>query len=264
MDFPAVNNDILDYLNMNEQEKIRCVKTDLRENENEFIFCMDNHLPLLIHKNLNLEFVYVPGGNYFRGFTEENQENAEKIDEYINANYEEMRPVFSVKVPSFLVTRTPILNRFCLDDKEDYYPYFCNYECVADIVDKTKLRIPSETEWEYFARAGSDTLFPFGNQLLPENELSNWMRLDFSDLSKSYFNALGIYGLFTGEWTSDYYRMNYNDGAEILSCRTIRGGGAVFWPWQAQEWVWCMSAMRMPSENLIDNSCSFRLIFDIN
>ena len=249
---------------MNEQEKKRYITKILGEKIDEFILDTDNDLPLLIHKKWNLEFVYVPAGSYLRGFTEMNQENAEKISGIVNANYEEMRPVYSVNVKDFLVTRTPILNKFRLVGKEDYYPCYCSYECAAKIANKTKMRLPSETEWEYFARAGSNTLFPFGNQMLQEKDLVKWMNLDFSNLSETSYNALGIYGLFTGEWTSDLYRMNYSDGAEMLSCRTIRGGGAIFWPWQDQEWVWCMSAMRMPSDDLIDNVCAFRLVFDIN
>jgi len=43
----------------------------------------------------------------------------------------------------------------------------------------------------------------------------------------------------------------------------VRGGGSQFWPWQDEEWIWCASAMRMPSSGLFDGRCGFRLAHDL-
>lgn len=70
-----------------------------------------------------------------------------------------------------------------------------------------------------------------------------------------------MYGIYTGEWCSDYYKKNHC--SENAQGFVIKGGGAYFWPWQADEWIWCMSAMRMSSEGLIDGECGFRLVYDL-
>ena len=49
------------------------------------------------------------------------------------------------------------------------------------------------------------------------------------------------FGIYTGDWCSDYYKTS---DCELEDKEyVIRGGGAYFWPWQADEWIWCMSAM---------------------
>lgn len=265
MDIPAIEESIQSYLKLNEIEKIQHIKKRLGTKRKEFVFSSYNGIPILIHKKYNLEFVYIPGGRYIKGFTAENQQAAEKISRIVNANYDEMRPVSMEMVGSFLITRTPVLNNFINSDCSENrnIPLYCSFEDADEIARQIKMRLPSESEWEYFVRAGKETLFPFGDELLQENELEKWMELDFEDLSKIKSNDLGVYGLFVGEWTSDYFRTNYSSDADILKSRSIRGGGAFFWPWQDQEWVWCMSAMRMPSDDLIDDCCAFRVVFDI-
>lgn len=265
MDISTIENSIKTYIKLSEKEKKRQVIEILGERAREFSVSMSNGIPVLSHKEYGLQFIYVPGGEFLRGFTNENQEAAEKISKIVNVNYSEMRPVKIERVSSFLITRTPILNSLknIGSKKDSYVPLYCNYQEAESIAKRMKMRLPSETEWEYCVRAGGDTLFPFGNELLAENELEKWMTQDFYDLQKSKSNKLGIYGLFTGEWTCDVFQTDYKEQTDGLTNRVIRGGGAYFWPWQDQEWVWCMSAMRMPSCDLVDNQCAFRLVFDI-
>ena len=66
----------------------------------------------------------------------------------------------------------------------------------------------------------------------------------------------------SGEWCGDYYKKNNRSLA--TDDFVIKGGGAYFWPWQSDEWIWCMSAMRMSSDGLIDGECGFRLVYDLN
>jgi len=244
-------------------EKIDCIKKSIGKKQEEFDFEEQKNIPVLIHKRSGLEFVFVPGGNYWMGLSEENQRAAEKISPIVNANYEEMRPVREVSVSSFLVTRTPVLNEYInKNEKDGKSPFYCSYSEAEKIAKMSGMRLLKEAEWEYLARSGKRTLFPFGDELPEEKELEKWMIQDFSDLSNYNCNCLGIYGLFTGEWTSDFYKITYDEKSSVLPCRVIRGGGAYFWPWQDEEWVWCISAMRMPSDGLIDDECTFRLVYE--
>lgn len=264
MDISTVENAIKTYIKLSGNEKRKKVKEVLGERAKEFSISMSDGIPILSHNEYGLQFVYVPGGEFIRGFTNENQKAAEKISKVVNANYSEMRPVKLESVSSFLITRTPILN-FIKDPETEasYVPLYCDYQEAESIAKRMKMRLPSETEWEYCVRAGSDTLFPFGDELPEENELERWMTQDFYDLQKSKSNELGIYGLFTGEWTCDVFQTDFRAQTYGLTSKVIRGGGAYFWPWQDQEWVWCMSAMRMPSSDLVDNKCAFRLVFGL-
>lgn len=265
MDISTIGNSIKIYIALSGKEKREKIEEILGERVREFSISMSNDIPILSHKKYGLQFVYVPGGEFLRGFTKENQKAAEKLSSVVNANYDEMRPAKLERVSPFLITRTPILNSLKNIEsiKDKYFPIYCDYEEAERIAKQMEMRLPHETEWEYCVRAGSDTLFPFGNELLTESELEKWMTHDFHDLHKSKSNELGIYGLFTGEWTCDVFQVDFSSQTDDLASKAIRGGGAYFWPWQDQEWVWCMSAMRMPSDDLIDNQCAFRLVYDI-
>ena len=222
-----------------------------------------NYLPY------NLDFVYIPEGIYDKGLSSEERKQAREINEEILFEKDEMELLKRIHVSDFLVTRTPILNKFVqkyidfefYKDEENFAAYL-KKEDVDILCKQLNLRLPSEVEWEYFVRAGSQDLFSFGKQLPSENELEKWLAFDFSDLSCVNSNKFGIYGIYVGEWCSDFYKKNsYSSQYEGF---VIKGGGAYFWPWQADEWIWCMSAMRMSSNGLIDGECGFRLVYDLS
>lgn len=233
-------------------------------------------LPTFIHRQSGLEFSYIPGGDFEMGFSEKEEFAAKHICDTIQANLDEMRPVTNVKVQSFLISRYPILN--CIanqflrsdnpepdNDKFLYSPAYLSRKQAEEVAEKLGCRLPYEKEWEYACRAETQTLFVFGDSFPEEKELERWLSWDFSETAKLAANPFGLYGMFVGEWCMDKYRLSYDEFAKIEDgSYVIRGGGSLFWPWQDQEWVWCMSAMRMPSKDLIDNTCGLRLVFDLN
>lgn len=103
-----------------------------------------------------------------------------------------------------------------------------------------RYRLPSEAEWEYAARAGSDSMFHWGNHT--GDNLSNCLNCDELKPNEkgpvkvgSYSgNAFGLYDMHgnVSEWTGDCWNPAYNgapyDGKMWLSgdCsrRVIRGG----------------------------------------
>ncbi len=95
-------------------------------------------------------------------------------------------------------------------------------------------RLPSESEWEYAARAGSTTVYPWGDYVT-----SQWANYKASDQGLkevgSYpANAFGLYDMHGNieEWVQDCYNVGYqgapDDGKAWMSgrcdARMKRGG----------------------------------------
>lgn len=104
--------------------------------------------------------------------------------------------------------------------------------------------LPTEREWEHICRAGTNTLFWFGDDLPQDDNLQRILGLE-----KPYaLNAFGVACLFFGEWCDDHWSPDHESAAIPSMGFVIKGGSAQFWPWQEEsEWAGCASAYRMPS-----------------
>ncbi len=131
------------------------------------------------------------------------------------------------------MTRTPILysfvNKYIKKDYvygEDFFVAYLKKDEVDILCQHLRLRLPTETEWEYSVRAGSTDLFTFGKRLPDEEQLGKWLSFDFSDLESLNCNDFGLYGIYTGEWCGDHYKKN--DNSSETRDFVIKGGGAYF------------------------------------
>ena len=133
-------------------------------------------------------------------------------------------------LPSNFKGRTLPVEQVSWDDTQDF---------VRKLSEKTgkNYRLPSEAEWEYAARAGSQTIYYFGDS---ENESSRyaWSYSNSGNtthpVGEKLPNAFGLYDMLGNvwEWTADCRNGNYNgaptDGAVWASgdCRqrVLRGG----------------------------------------
>ncbi|WP_375448815.1 formylglycine-generating enzyme family protein [uncultured Nostoc sp.] len=207
---------------------------------------------------VELEMIAIPDGIFFMGSSEEK-----------NANRSEF-PQHRVSVNSFFIGKYPITQKqwkavACLPEinrplvvdcskfKGDSYPV--EQVCWDDAVEfcdrlsqKTNrdYRLPSEAEWEYACRAGTTTLFHFGDIITPE--LANYQDYKAPKSSREVFhnqttpvdnfkfpNLLGLYDMhgLVWEWCMDHWHDSYNkapnDGKAWVNnrdnqLRVIRGG----------------------------------------
>lgn len=223
-------------------------------------------------KEINLEMVQIPGGTFMMGSPE---------DELERRTNEE--PQHEVSVPSFFMGRYPITQaqwRFVANlpqverelnpdpsrfkgenrpaERVSWYDAveFCKR---LEVYTHRPYRLPSEAEWEYACRAGTDTPFSFGEMITAE--LANYRGTStYNDGPKgedrkettpvNHFEVANAFGLCDMhgnvlEWCADDYHGTYEDapkdGSAWISSgkrKILRGGS---WDGDPRD---CRSAFR--------------------
>lgn len=195
-----------------------------------------------INQNQSISLVKIPGGKFLMG----SSDNEAKIRENETPQHE-------VNVSTFYLGKFPVtqaqwfalmnnLPQISEEFNGDNLPIvnvylekaleFCHK--LSNLTNR-KFRLPSEAEWEYACRAGTNTPFAFGKTIT--TDLANFDGTQpFLDISKGEFrnnltpvrhfkfaNNLGLFDMHGNvwEWCADIWHENYknapNDGSAWLS-----------------------------------------------
>ena len=158
--------------------------------------------------------------------------------------------------------------------KGDYYPaYYVSYEDIVNhfiprlnkITGKT-FRLPTEAEWEYAARGGSqskDCKYSGSNTI---GDVAWYESSKTHQVGTKQANELGIYDMSGNvwEWCSDWYGSNYYSsssqtnptGPTSGSIRVLRGGG-----WSGVAWGCRVSNRAYSTPSSRDGISGFRLLY---
>jgi formylglycine-generating enzyme required for sulfatase activity len=202
---------------------------------------------------VTLDMVSIPGGTFRMGTSEK--------------GYTDEQPQHVVTIAPFLMGKFPVTQQQWASVMETKPSYFKGSQLPVErvswdevrefcqrLLDKTShtYRLPSEAEWEYACRAGTTTLFHFGDTLTPlfanyqagftyTSELVGRDRNKTTPVGSFPPNAFGLYDLHGNvwEWCADLWHKNYKgapaDGriweeGGKTSERVIRGGSWSLYP----------------------------------
>ncbi len=198
------------------------------------------------------DLVTLPAGEYLMGET--------PGDKFAN---DTERPRHWVRVPSFQLGRFPVTVAAYREFRPDWSPAAADEIPVTGVSWREAvaycewlgarcglaLRLPSEAEWEYAARAGTDTLYPWNEE--PTTAVANYLYAENgARIGPGHPTPAGAYppngfGLMdllgnVAEWASDIWHPDYHgapaDGsaretpARSPQLRVIRGGAWDYLP----------------------------------
>lgn len=211
----------------------------------------DHRLARVRAEALGISFVAVPGGVFAMGLSEvEEGELFDRVSaaspdgaEHVRAAAAVSRPVRRVEVRPFLCAETPLLGAhraaFSAEGDDGNAHAVLRMACddaLTALVAKG-LRVVTEAEWEWVARAGGTRAW-----LFESGDGAAWAEATVRTPVVALTHPLGVLALGWDEWVDDGWHRTY-EGAPTSSAsweprevlQTVRGGALACWPWQGGE-----------------------------
>lgn len=250
--------------------------------EKSYIDKLSNSIPAntyetFISPSSGIEFILIPADEFTMGSNE----------------YDDEQPVHNVKIKKpfylgkYLVTQKQwktVMDDSPIDNSTSYFKgkdkpiESVSWDNVQVFIEKlnkmentNKYRLPSEAEWEYACRAGTQTRYSFGDDASKLSDFA-WYSGNSGNrthkIGKKKCNSFGLYDMYGNvwEWVQDTYHKKYegapSDGSvwedRNSTSRVIRGGS-----WSSNDWN-CRSANRLSyNPEYYYNYVGFRLLREL-
>ncbi len=205
------------------------------------------YINISLQQTLSIDFIHIDGAYYQMG------------DEFDEGGGDDERPVHTVQINSYSISRTEITfeqyDKFCnatgrnrpsdngwgrgnrpvINVTWDDAVAFCTW---AGTQLGRKVRLPTEAEWEYAARAGLPNIRFAGTNRYDQINDYFWYNLNSGDktnpVGQKLPNAFGLYDMSGNvlEWCSDWYERSYYNVSPVKNpqgpatgvYRVLRGG----------------------------------------
>lgn len=218
-------------------------------------------LPAIRSRTLGIDLVAIPGGAFTMGLSPEERTalaglvkgRGAEAAEHVRALTAVSRPVRRVTVEPFLIAAAPLAAGAAPrlgvegDDANPHRVLRLGSSEAATAVAGAAMRLPSEAEWEWVARAAGSRVMLSGDAD-PDAWVEQTLGTPLSRLSDPF----GVLGLGWGEWVDDGWHPSYSKAPKRavawdpkVEPELVRGGAFDLWPWQVGgEVVLCHAAAR--------------------
>lgn len=233
------------------------------------------YFPTILDEENGIALNLIPGGTFKFGLCQNHKAMIEAIadkDELqlfadllvssMDSKNVTIKPFLMSRFPLFEAAAEDIIN---LEDniyRPDYsdggrgpFPIALTLQEAHEFNLKTGYRLPTSAEWEYVAKAQSESLFLGGEDSMPEGrKLASLCLTSYGNAKKNQqsYNTFGIAAMAVSNMVSGA------DGVEV------RAGAAEFFPFQgASEWAMLLSELRIPLSNMPGKVSAIRPCLDI-
>ena len=161
--------------------------------------------------------------------------------------FEGMAPAREVELHQHLIALEPVSM-----GSSDGALRYADQDEAAAFLGSLGFSLPDEAEIEHLLRIEArDELLPF--PLDCDTQVGPWMSLQ---PGASYPETdTGAKRLFVGDLTRE---VDANIGP------IAKAGAAQFWPWQHEEWVWCLPEFRFGAREMPNSAVPFRAVFRLS